>query len=280
MREVKTTEELKFNEKAGFIVALFVAFIALNFYSSAFSNIELYLGPYKYPLMYLFNIMLAALFISVYFFALDYVRTGSMRGWKIFRYFQTLGNIWYAFSLIILPVVFLIHGVSYGINLLTTLPEDYAFIVSAVLGFITGIISMLISVKSGNTITKKQREEEVKRIQIIEEESLKQAEELFKESFYAPALIEMGRVIEIVLQKRLLKEKNIDAKRYNLPQLITLAIKNKLIDSKIENSINEIRVMRNKAAHLDTTFSEKDALWALSETNKILKILDPKEEWN
>ena len=93
-------ENLRFDTKAGFIVALFAAFIALNFYASVLSNIYLFFGPYKYPLIYLFNTMLIALFISVYFYALDYVRTDSVERWKFFRYFKQIGNIFYAFSLI------------------------------------------------------------------------------------------------------------------------------------------------------------------------------------
>ena len=114
----------------------------------------------------------------------------------------------------------------------------------------------------------------------LQEERLTLAEELFKQGFYAASLVEMGKVIEISLQKRLLEEQNIDVKRYNLYQLLNLALKSKLIDSNQVDSINEIRTMRNKAAHLDVNFSNKDAKWALKETNRILGVLDPKNKWN
>ena len=129
-------------------------------------------------------------------------------------------------------------------------------------------------------MTKMQKIEAIKKIQYHEEKTIKEAEELFKQGFYAASLVEMGKVIEISLQKRLLEEQNIDVKRYNLYQLLNLALKSKLIDSNQVDSINEIRTMRNKAAHLDVNFSNKDAKWALKETNRILGVLDPKNKWN
>ena len=272
-------EDFKFSEKTGFIVALFAAFIALNIYSEVLKNVKLFLGPYEYPISYLFNLMLLILFISVYFYALDYMRTGSLNEWKIFKYFKQIGNIGYAFSLIILPVILFFHVISYGINLVTNISPDVQYILTAILGFIIGVISFFIAFKSGQAITIRQRDEEVKRIQNVEEQALEQAESLFKGEFYAPALIEMGKVLELALQKRLLKVKKFDVKRFNSPQLIDFALKNQLIDQNVVSSIREIRSLRNKAAHLDIKFSKKDAQWALDETNKILEILDPKKEW-
>ena len=185
-------DDIRFDAKASFIVALFAAFIALNFLSITFEKITLFLGPYDYPLIYLFNLMLITLFISVYFFSFDYVKIGYIKVQWFFKNSNKFGNIFFVLSLLILPLILIIHLISYLVRLLLSTSGENQSIIVAFLSLIFGIISLSISIKSGLAISSKQKEIEVKQIQNVEQESLKQAEELFKSGFYAPALVEMG----------------------------------------------------------------------------------------
>ncbi len=224
--------------------------------------------------------MLFLLFICVYSYAFDYTRKPSPKEWTGFRYFKDIGDLFFALSLIIFPLAIITHFLSYGINYLRNLFVDYASIIS----MIFSILSLIVAAISGwglkDSISKRQKTETVKAIQSSEEKIIKQAEELYKQEFYSPALIEMGRLIEIALQKKILDKTNLDPRRYTLHQLLDIGIKNKIIDNKLVSSIKEIRAMRNKAAHLQIKFNKKDAEWALKETNRILNTLDPKNKWD
>lgn len=265
-----------FTDKITFIVAFFAGFIALNFHSDFFNTIKLFIGTHEYSSIQIFNVMLTTLFISVYFFALDYIKPESSYKLKIFRYFKWVGNFFYALTLIILPISLIIHGISYIFINLNVKPE----LLGLIFGVISGIISFLISIRLSGRIARREKEEAVGAMQLKEENAIKQAEELYKGDYYSAALIEMGKLIEIAMQKALLQKKNIDIKRASLVQLIDIALKTELIDSKMASSIQVIRNMRNKAAHLDFDFKKEDAEWALNETNKILQILDPKAQWS
>ena len=114
-----------FNEKSNFIVALFVAFITLSFYSEFFTNIKLLFGSHEYPVIFIFNGMLVLLFICIYFYALDYTRKGSLDEWVIFRYFKSIGNFFYVFSLSLFPLALIAHILSCGIFLLISWHKGY-----------------------------------------------------------------------------------------------------------------------------------------------------------
>jgi len=262
-------------DKITFIVAFFAGFIALNFYSDFFNTIMFYVGIQKYPSILVFNVMLATLFISVYLFALDYIMPESSYELKIFRHTKWVGNLFYAFTLIILPISIIIHVISYILVILDVKTELISLIF-----IIMSIISSLISIMLSTIITHREKEETVGAMQLKEENAIKQAEELYKGNYYSAALIEMGKLIEIAIQKELLQKKNIDIKRAGLVKLIDIALKTEIIDSNMASSIQEIRHMRNKAAHLDFELKKEDAEWALYETNKILQILDPIAQWS
>ncbi len=272
--------ENNFTEKASFIVALFAAFIAINYYSDSLKNIELSLGLDNYPLLYVFNVMLLILFGAVYFYALDYAKGNSAKAWKGLRYLKPIGNYCYALSLIILPLAIFAHLFSYLLKFIISslgLSKEIVLVLSASIVVLGGIINVYLI---GRSMTNKQRKEDLERVQLTEENTILQAEKLFKQGFYAPALVEMGKLIEIALQKKLLEEKNLDVKIYTSHQLIDLAVKTKLITPEIVESIKVVRAMRNKAAHLQIEFSKKEAEQALKETNNILSILDPKNKWD
>lgn len=265
-----------FSDKTTFIVAFFAGFIALSFHSDFFNAIELFFGTHEYSSIQIFNVMLTTLFISVYFFAIDYIKPESSYRLKFFSYFKWIGNFFYAFTLIILPISLIVHGISY---ILINLNIKTEFL-SLIFGIISGIIVSLISGRWSRRISRSDKEEAVSAIQLKEENAIKQAEELYKGDYYSAALVEMGKLIEIAMQKTLLQKKNIDVKRASFFQLIEIALKTELIDSKMAGSIKEIRNMRNKAAHLDFEFKKEDAEWALNETNRILQKLDPKAQWS
>lgn len=268
-------DDLRFDAKAGFIVALFAAIIAFNFLG-LFNQIKTTVGI---DLNLIFNVMLVFLFLSVYFYALDYARTYSTTEWKFLRHFRSIGNIFYVFSLLILPFSFLVYFVIYLIKIIPKIPASDITTLTSIISGIAGVILSMISYIIGRRITSRQTNEAVKDIQNTEEDVMNKAVELFKNKFYAASLLEMGKLIEIALQKKLLKEKNLQVQRTSLGKLLELAEKYELIDLALKSGIEKIKIMRNKAAHLDIEFTKKDAEQALNETNKFLQILDPKTQW-
>lgn len=227
----------------------------------------------------IFNVMLVFLFLCVYFYTLDYARTSSTNEWKFFRHFRSIGNFFFAFSLFILPFSFLIYFVMYLLTIIPKIPVSDFTILNLIITGISGAIVSIISYIIGKRMTSRQKNEAIKDIQNTEEDAMNKAVELFQNGFYSASLLEMGKIIEIALQKKLLKEKNLQVQRTGLGKLLELAVKYEVINNRMISSIEEIRNMRNKAAHLDIEFSKKDAEWALNETNKILQILDPKTQW-
>jgi hypothetical protein len=270
--------EINFNEKAGFIVAFFASFIALSQFSEEIKKVTLSLGTYHYSLISLFISMALLLFISVYFYACDYTRNFSANENKYSKWLRSAGNFMFSLSLFILPFAFLIHLFSYGIGLISTINMDTKEAFSLVVSIISAMVGMLATLTVTKSITQKQKYETLRTIQSNEERSLKQAEELYQQDFYSPALIEMGKVIEISLQKKLMQNKNIDSINYNPSQLINSALKNNVITSEQVSQIQKIRELRNKAAHLDLSFNKKDAEDALNLTRNILKSLDYQNE--
>ncbi|HJX05081.1 MAG TPA: hypothetical protein VJ461_00050 [Candidatus Nanoarchaeia archaeon] len=256
-----------FDEKAGFIVALFAAFIALTF-SQLFDRFQLFFGLRNYPLTWSFNLMLLLLLICVYLYALDYIDCIKQ---KFGRFLNSTGNFFYAFSLIIFPATIVIHAISWFFRYVVIIPSEiFALILTGILG--GGMIFFAYSIARAISIQQKQRR--ILKIQEDEEKILKQAEELYKQESYAPAMIEISKVIDIRIRKAILEKVNIDLGNTPSNILMDFALKTKVLNRKMYELVNEIRKMRNKAAHLDISFTKKDIDWVLTNAKDILTKLD------
>jgi hypothetical protein len=85
--------------------------------------------------------------------------------------------------------------------------------------------------------------------------------------------LECFKVIETHLYKKLF-EKDIRVSKHKTLDLINYSLKHKIITQEDLPAINDIRGMRNSAAHTDTKFTKDNAHFAIEYVKKIIKTND------
>lgn len=275
-----------FNEKIAFAVALFAALIAAKVYLTSFQTLELNLGIFATNLLTVFHWMLITLFISVYFYALDYAKYGFefLQTSVFFKYSSYIGNFFYMATLLILPLAFLVHFINFlvflAVDIITFPPTQFSMVSGIIVGILGVIVGMISAWSTSRRLSKLQKRGIVFDFLTTEQKSLQQAEEMFRHGFYTGAIIEMFKSIELALKKRIYENTEINAKTFGFHRLLQFALQKKILTSEQVEELNEIREIRNRAAHLAIELTKEDAERALGITNKILEEIDPKSKWD
>ena len=261
-----------------FILGFVGLAISLSAFKDKLSNIIIDLGFIQFSLSTYFFAIIIGLVICLYLYTIERaVRNTKFGNYKIFDH---IIKVAYAIFILLIasPIFLLLSLTCYqfirmlgylnvkGLNVISS-------IVSTVIGVATGYFSSSIASKTIKQKQDKQQEE----LECEEIRELEIATRLLNDDYYSQAILETSKVLELHLFK-LLKKLDVRVQRHRFLDILSLAKRKELINKNDVMIINEIRQMRNSAAHLDTKHTKEQAENAVNFAKKLIqKQLKP--EW-
>lgn len=245
---------------------LIIGFVTLIISFSAFKDelgaININLGFYNFTLAdYLLNIVYG-FGICIYLYIIEQIARQSKRlnSWKITDYVEKAAFVIFVFIILSPILLGLTYIIYLGVDKYTKLDSEQkaqlTSIVTLILGGFSGIVSILASIKHFK-FRNKSRQDEIEKEEIKE---LENAEKLYENKFYSHAILEAFKVLEIHLIRLLtINQINIPRNQFSFKEIFNYAVKLGLLDSNDIETIDEIRRMRNSAAHLDKEFTKQQA---------------------
>lgn len=242
-----------------FILGFVAVIISLSAFKDELENIILTIGILKFSLaQYLFILILGFLF-CLYLYAIEKIfgntRVGNS---KIFNHI--VNSAYILFTLLILSPLFLtLIWIIYKIVLtFLNLDENAKEILVITLGVVIGIYSGIVSSIIASRYLKQLKDKLQQELENEEIKELEMAINLLKNGYYSQCILESFKVLELHFYK-LLQRKNIRVQRHNFLDIIGFSLQIGIISDKEFAFINNLRRMRNSAAHLDIRHTEEEA---------------------
>jgi len=258
-------------DKSTFVIALAGLIFILPF-KEQLAKINIDFGFTTTNILNLLFITFVLLLISIYFYALDYIRYGfkGLEDLILFKHFQFIANYLYFIALISLPIYLLIWGIVkvYRLILFLHFPQLIIYILP-IISTVTAILSLFIVIKQ----TKNHRLTQEENIDGSMSISKSKIDQLVENRKWNLAIIEAFRYLELSINKTLL-EIGLDAGRIPFSHSIELLYKKEIITKSEMNSLNFIRDLRNKAVHSSIEFTKEESLTAANIIGNILLKLE------
>jgi len=254
----------KLKERWEFIVGYFALVVSLSAFKEELAKIYLNLGFSSINAAdFLFALILGfllALHIYLIPFLLSTTRFASI---KILAFLEKLAYFCFVLLSVSPIIVLSAVGLNSIINTIKSIPVETKDIlnssVTAIIGVIFSVISNIIALR----YRKQKYSTEKQELETQEIKEFENAQKLFNDSYYSQAILEAFKVLELHL-KRLIIQKDVPFRSNKLQDIIEMALKLKLISPIEVDKINQIRKMRNSAAHLDVNFTRDQANEAIT----------------
>lgn len=258
-------------EKYELIIALVAIVISLSAFKEELKVINIDLGFYNFSLAsyFLYLILIFILALNLYTFPI-FLSSTFLSKFKIIRYFEITAYFLFAFAIISPTLLIATYLINYVIR---AFPNDLVETVK-LLKNITAVISFVLAVfytiyvGYAHYQTNKQ-----KALQELEDKTIKEfelAQRLFNDGYYSQSILESFKVIENYFKSILIDQKDINPRISNY-DIVNLAEKNGLIRVEQKQMINQIKEMRNSAAHLNNEFTKEQAEYAIANVKELLK---------
>ena len=268
------SSELKIPEKTFFVIALVGVIIALEPFKDDLKNINIDFGFANYSILVPLYVTFALLILSLYIYALDYVRYGfkKLDGLTWFKYLQYIANSLY-FIAILSPIIYLatwgivkIYRMIPILNI--NLPQLETFIFPLI-----SIVISLLSIFAAWRQTKELNQAEEENLEDSASNSMNEARQLVEKRLWNLTIVEVYRSLELSISKKLL-ELGFDAKKIPFIRSIDILLNRGVLTTDEVNRVIYIRELRNKAVHTSIEFSEEEASTAIENIKDILPKLE------
>lgn len=260
------TNQIK--DKAVFVLGLLGVFLAFSPFKEDLSQINLFIINKKYSLSSLMIAFLLPLTLSVYLYALDYLKysLGRHQNFFIFKIFVPLANFFYFIAILFPLLVVSIWLISFPVINDFFIQYNLTLISTFIIVGFFIIYGFLISMR----LTTEMKAEEISIIEGDKNKYLQRAIQLLNNHFYGESISEAFKALELWLRERLLEDKKLSTSNIPTKDLIYLAFQNKIINDKDIKIIEDIHKLRNKAAHSITNITKEQSFSALKIIKEIL----------
>jgi len=271
-------EKISVNDRVTFVVGFIALLLALSPFKDSLDMFKIEFFTHQISLTGVLLIMTGILFLSVYLSAIDYLKYtfNSLLDWKIpFKYTSILADFFYVIAILFPLLVLIFWIIISAIQAILSLSETDSTIISLVLSVISAIIGAVIANLSLK-ISKKAKEKFIEESNELEKDSILKAQKAFKDGYYEFMLIELNNSIVNQLYKKLAEKVDIRKRFISTINLIEIAFKYQIINSQQKGLLDDLRVLRNNAAHgkLEAPISKESAKELLEQTRKFLNDLE------
>lgn len=259
-------------DRVGFIVAFVAILVGVAQFESILSKMHLDFGFYNPNLFQLLFVICIMVILSVYSLALDNLRSGLKYQNSIFlRYWGKIGVLLFVLALL-LPIFFIMISIS---NLLLAhlyIQKPSPKTISNTVAVISAV-GIIIFLVVWTSISRKLAIQRASLLGEVVQKNFVRALELYDRKFYSSSIIEFSKVIELILGKKL-EEKGLSVMGLSWERIVDLAIKNKIIDDKMSQKINNELYIRDQIIHLQEKPKHEDATSSKNITERLLSSFD------
>ena len=257
-------------DKAIFVVGLLAAFLAFSTFKEDLIKINFYISGKPFNLLGGILIFILLLTFSVYLYALDYVRYsfGKYQNFMLFRLIIPLANFFYSAAVLFPVLIFFMWLISILPIKNFAQKHEVGILVFDIVGV---LIVIVISIFNSISTTRRQKQKDAEEIEALRSNYLQRAFDLFKNSFFGESIMEAFKALDLYLREKLLEKDTLSTKFTNIKDLTNLAIKYKIIDPKSLPALEDLRGMRNQAAHSLKPFTKEQAEFAINTVRSILE---------
>ncbi len=261
-------------DKISFIVVLVGIFLAATPFRNDLAKVQMDFGFITLTLLNLVYISFSTLALSVYIYALDYVRYGFKRldGWRIFKYLQITANTLYLIA-IISPIIYFFVWVI--IRFIRSIPIE-AIKSANFLSYVAILLSILSIISTIIASWKQYKEQRIIQEEKLDEtaaEATSEVNRFIEEKHWRYLIIETFRSLELNIRKKLI-ELGYNIQRLSISRCINILHHLEVLTSEEVSLLYFARNLRNEVIHTTAEFSEEDALEVNDIINKILPKLE------
>ena len=253
--------------KIGFTIALLAVLFALKPLIDAYGEVGFLLFDYNITAKLAYFVAVALLCIAVYFNSIQFVSQ------KYVSILEKISSIAYACSLST-PIVF------FGLWFVVVMGGVFAELVSVnfettrsvIVAILAGALAAISTITISKGIEKKSFESKQEDNRKKELELLSRAEHLIDDGHYDLSILESCKIMELSLRQAVTLASG-QSKMFSMHNLIQRAHKLNLVSSSDLEHINNTRILRNNATHLDSNVTKEQASQAVSVAKRLVKTL-------
>lgn len=261
----------KIKNKYEIILGFVTLVISLSAFKEELAKVVLELGYSTITLADYFLWIVYGLSICLYFYILEKIVSDTRIGnWKVFDLILRLAYFLFVFVLLT-PILIVLNILFFKLYVILTFQiTEPNHTIQNVLHLLTGVIGTILAELISSRLIQEKKRKAKEEIEEQEIKELDSATKLFNDGYYSHSVLESFKVLETHLFK-MLTDKNVRVQRYNQKDLIQFSLKEGIISEADMPSINDIRAMRNIAAHSDSEHTKQQANFALKFVRGLLK---------
>ena len=261
----------KIKNKYEIILGFVTLIISLSAFKEELAKVILELGYTTITLSDYFLWIVYGLSICLYLYIIEKIVSDTRIGnWKLFDLILRAAYFLFVFVLLT-PLLIILNILFFKLYvILTNQFTESNQMVRTVLHIITGVIGAAISEIVSSRLLREKKRKAKEEIEEQEIKELDNATKLYNDGYFSHSVLETFKVLETHLYK-MLTNKNIRVQRYNQKDLIQFSLREGIITEADMPSINDIRGMRNIAAHSDSEHTKQQASFALNFVRELLK---------
>lgn len=261
----------KLKERWEFIVGYVALIVSLSAFKDELTRINLNLGFLTTTAaQFLFALILGFIFtLHLYLipFVLSSTRYANIR---LLKFLESLSYFIFVF-LTVSPIFMLVSiGINSLVNFIRSIPIDEKDVVTSSVSLVIGIIIAIVS----NIVAVRYRRQkysfEKQELEFQEIKEFENAQKLFNDGYYSQSILEAFKVMELHL-RRLMLQKDVPFRSTKFQDVLELVLRLELLNKSEIAAINQIRQMRNSAAHLDVDFTKTQAGEAISFIKELIR---------
>lgn len=196
---------------------------------------------------------------------------------------ECVGNTAYAMAIAVPALCVLLWITSWLARFVVFVSKSIVFgaITSIVLGVLSSVSAILVYGRLRLTLNLMDRKARVLQLSMEEVSHIDRASMMFQAGHYDLSVFEAFRAIESALQSAV-AGRQISIRNTGFRGLLDASLKGKVLPQEMERIIEDIRILRNRAAHAEEPISATSAQHVLEQTRKILgaiiREVEPGEE--
>ncbi|GET33181.1 hypothetical protein PbJCM13498_20440 [Prolixibacter bellariivorans] len=248
----------KLKDKYEILIGFITIVISFSAFKDELKAITIDLGFVDFNLSQYFFVIVIGFLFSIYLYTVESVLNKTRLGnWKGFNYVILIA---YTIFVLILFSPFII-GLSYlGKNLINSIGNlrGTSNILSVIISIILTLISSFFSGYFSHRVLKARKDKAIEELEEEEIKDLDTARKLYTDGYFSQSILEAFKVLEVHLY-RMISKSDLRVRRFHFQDLIEGAMKLEVIEEKDIPFIQDIRGMRNSAAHRDVAFTKEQA---------------------
>lgn len=258
-------------EKYEFILGFVGLAVSLSAFKEELKSIVINLGFVHFSFANYFFVIVIGFLICLYFYSVERViRDTKIGNWKGFDYIIKFSYFIFILLMISPILIFASWISSKFILTINSLNNEIQNAITSLVSVIIGAISVLFSNTISSKIRKHKKDKQQEELEYQEIKEIEIAEKLLNDGYYSQSILEAFKVLELHLYK-LLHQKDVRVQKHRFLDILNLSTKLEHINNNEVAKINEIRGIRNTAAHLDSKHTKEQAEKTVEFVKGILK---------